>query len=300
MSTKAASDLRLSSPRRSPLWPFVAIWAFARKKPLGAIGLSIVVVATFVAVFGEQLAPHDPAQPRLDRVMQAPNNTNWFGTDHLGRDMFSRTLVGTRVSLYVGVVTMLFATFAGTVLGISSAYIGGRYDLIVQRFVDGIVAVPQLLLAMTLVAALNVGMENVIIALAIVTTPRIARIVRSAALGIMAMPYIDASRAMGTTGIRIMARHLAPNTFAPLLVVASASVGAIITSESSLSFLGLGVPFKTISWGGLLGGETRALFTAAPWMAIGPGVALSMVVFGNAIFADALRDMLDPKLRGRR
>ena len=300
MSTEGATgELALQSQQRALFRPVVALWGFARRKPLGAAGLAILAFATVIAFTGSYIAPYDPFETRLEIALQGPTAQHWFGMDNLGRDVFSRTVIGTRVSLYVGLTTMLMATAIGLFLGVSSAYLGGKYDLIVQRFIDGIVAIPSLLLALTLVAAFEIGMENVIIALTIVNTPRITRVVRSSALTIMAMPYIEAARTIGSSNFRIMLRHIAPNTFAPLVVVASAAVGSIITAESSLSFLGLGVPYDTLSWGGLLGGDTRQLFVSAPWMAFGPGVSLTLVVFGSAIFADALRDVFDPKLRGR-
>ena len=299
MNTGATHELALARRQWILSRPVTAIWVFIQSKPLGAMGLAILVVATVVAFSGSFIAPYDPFETRLEDALQGPSTTHLFGVDNIGRDVFSRTVVGTRTSLYVGLVTMLMATALGLILGISSAYIGGQYDLIVQRFIDGIVAIPSLLLALTLVAALQIGMENVIIALTIVNTPRITRVVRSAALSINAMPYVEAARTIGASNFRIMLKHIAPNTFAPLVVVSSAAVGSIITAESSLSFLGLGVPYDTLSWGGLLGGDTRALFVSAPWMAFGPGVALTLVVFGSAIFADALRDIFDPKLRGR-
>ena len=299
MNTAAQRGLALARGKRIIFRPATITWSFIRAKPLGAVGLAILVVATLVAIFGSSIAPHDPFEARLDHQLEGPSKTNWFGVDNLGRDVFSRTIVGTRTSLYVGLATMLMATAIGLVLGISTAYIGGTYDLIVQRFIDGIVAIPSLLLALTLVAALQIGIQNVIIALTIVNIPRITRVVRSSALTINAMPYVEAARTVGASNFRIMLRHIAPNTFAPLIVVSSAAVGSIITAESSLSFLGLGVPYETLSWGGLLGGDTRGLFVSAPWMAFGPGAALTVVVFGAAIFADALRDIFDPRLRGR-
>lgn len=277
----------------------VALGRFVRSKPMGALGLSIITAAVVLAVLAPLIAPYDPWEYRRYNYLEAPSSTFWFGTDSLGRDVFSRTLYGARVSLYVGLVTMLIAAAGGLMLGVTSAYLGGKFDLIVQRIVDTIIATPTLILALALVAALGQSVNNVILAIAIVQMPRITRVIRSAALSIKETPYVDAARAIGSTGIRVMLRHVAPNTFGPLLIVATSAVGAIIITESTLSFLGLGVDPKTITWGALLSGDTRLYFSGAPWLALGPGFSLTFVVFGVNMFGDALRDVLDPKLRGR-
>ena len=206
-------------------------------------------------------------------------------------------MYGARISMLVGVVSMLAASFIGTAVGITSAHFGGWYDLVVQRFIDGLTAFPSLLLAIALMAAFGQSLTNVMLALTIVFTPRITRVVRSAALGIKQTPYIDAARAIGATNLRIMVRHLLPNIFAPLLVIATASVGTMIIIEASLSFLGVGTPAAVISWGSLLSGETQTYFATAPWIGLFPGFALTIVVFGINVFGDSLRDVLDPRLR---
>ena len=272
---------------------------FIRRKPMGAAGLGIVLLITFVAITAPLVAPHDPYELRYYHIMESPSPDFWFGTDVFGRDVFSRALYGGRVSLYVALVCMLLAAGTGMTLGISSAYIGGKYDLFIQRVVDATSAIPALILALALVSVLPSSVNNVIIAIAIVQTPRITRVIRSAAMSIKATPYIDAATAIGASNFRIMLRHVAPNTFAPLIIIATAAAGSIILTESTLSFLGVGVPLRTISWGGMLSGETREYVSGAPWMALGPGFALSLAVFGINMFGDALRDVLDPKLRGR-
>lgn len=281
------------------------LWVFTKRKPLGAVGLWITVAFIFVAVFADYIIPWDPFEFHRRNPVDPPFTEHhtgkmfWFGTDQIGRDVFSRTLIGSRVSMYVGLVTMLAAAGGGLILGVSSAYIGGKFDLIIQRFVDGIIAMPTLILAMALVTALGQSINNVILAIAIVQIPRITRVIRSAALSIKEVPYIEAARAIGASDWRVMLRHVAPNTMAPLLIVASSAVGSIIITESTLSFLGLGVDPETLTWGALVSGDSRLHFAAAPWMLLGPGIAVTLVVFGTNMFGDALRDVLDPKLRGR-
>ena len=281
-------------------------WSFSRRKPLGAVGLAIVFLFVLVAITADFIVPFPPTEIHRRNPVEAPltvhaatGKTFWFGTDQLGRDVLSRTLVGARVSLYVGIVTMLVAATGGLILGVSSAYIGGKFDLLIQRVVDGIIAMPTLILALALVAALGQSINNVILAIAIVQIPRITRVIRSAALSIKEVPYVEAARSIGANDVRVMLRHVAPNTMAPLLIVASSAIGAIIITESTLSFLGLGVNPETLTWGALVSGDARLYFAGAPWTLLGPGIAISLVVFGMNMYGDALRDVLDPKLRGR-
>ena len=275
------------------------VWRFAQRKPLGAMGIGIVLIATALSVAAPIVAPYDPWETRFDHGLEAPNGEFWFGTDTLGRDVLSRVIYGGKVSIYVGLVTMLLSGLGGLALGVTSGYIGGQFDLIVQRIVDSIIAFPSLILALALIAAMDPGVTNIILAIAIVQIPRMTRVIRSTVLSIRETPYVEAARSIGATHVRIMIRHVTPNTFAPLMIVATSSIGSIIITEASLSFLGIGVPFTTISWGGMLGGDTRQFVSSAVWMALAPGFALSAVVFGLNMFGDALRDVLDPKLRGR-
>lgn len=276
-----------------------AMGRFMRTKPLGATGVVILVLATFVAAVGPTLAPYNPVRANADSILLPPSAANWFGTDLLGRDILSRTIYGTRVSLYVGVVAMLGAAISGAMLGVMSGYLGGRFDIVVQRFVDGLTAFPTLLLAMALVAAFGQSLNNVILALAVTFAPRITRVVRSVALSVRETPYIDAAKVLGASQTRIVLQHVLPNTFASLVVISTASVGTMIITEASLSFLGVGTPAHIVSWGAMLSGDIQAQFAAAPWIGIFPGVALTLVVFGINVFGDALRDILDPRLRGR-
>lgn len=271
---------------------------FLRTKPLGAAGVVIVFVAGLVALAAPLTVPHDPWELNSSTILQSPNTTFWFGTDMLGRDILSRTMYGARISLLVALVSLLAASLIGTAVSITSAYFGGWYDLVVQRFVDALTAFPSLLLAIALMAAFGQSLSNVMLALAVVFSPRITRVVRSAALGIRQTPYIDAARAIGASDLRIMVRHILPNILAPLIVIATASVGTMIIVEASLSFLGVGTPADVISWGSLLSGEVQQFFATAPWTGLFPGFALTLVVFGINVFGDSLRDVLDPRLRG--
>lgn len=272
---------------------------FMLSKPLGATGVIILVIAGFVAVAAPIIAPHDPLKTNVDAILQSPNATYWFGTDELGRDILSRTMYGTGVSMKVGLLGVIIAGVAGALIGVTSAHLGGKVDLIIQRFVDGTTAFPSLLLALALMAAFGPSLNNIIAAVAIVYTPRIARVVRSAALSIKETPYMEAVTAIGANDLRIVFRHVLPNSFAPLIVVSTALVGFMIIIEASLSFLGIGTPADVISWGAMLSQQSQSYFIVAPWIGIFPGAALTLVVFGMNVLGDSLRDILDPKLRGR-
>ena len=264
-------------------------------KPLGAIGLLILLLSLVVAASADLLAPYDPFDYDAQRVLLFPSSEFWFGTDAWGRDILSRTIYGARASILVGLSTMLLAASIGSIVGVSSAYFGGIYDLIVRRVIDALIALPSLLLALALMAAFGPSFTNVILALAIVFTPRVARVIRSASLSIKEVPCVESARSMGASNMRIMLRHILPNTFAPLIVVATSLVGGAIIIEASLSFLGVRMYYEPISWGGMLGGDNLAYFHEAPWIAIFPGFALTLVVFAVNVFGDALRDVLDAK-----
>ena len=272
---------------------------FLRTKPLGTTGLFFVVAAIILTVAAPYVAPYDPYKPDVTAILKAPDATHWFGTDRLGRDIMTRTMFGGGVSLYVGIVSMLAAATVGSVIAITSAYYGGRYDLIIQRVIDSLSAFPSLLLALALMAAFGSTINNVILAITIVFLPRIARVVRSVALSVKEMPYTEAARAIGASNTRIMVRHLLPNTMASLIVVGTSLIGSAIIIEASLSFLGLSGAGNTITWGAMLNQEQLIDFAGAPWIGLFPGFALTFVVFGVNVFGDALRDVLDPKLRGR-
>ena len=284
-----------------PLWTrwFASTKRFLRQKPLGATGLGILFVAAVIGIVGPSFTPHDPLKPNAFAILESPNSAYWFGTDVLGRDILTRIILGARVSLYVGLLAVAGAAIFGSAIGVTSGFFGGYYDLLVQRFIDALSAFPSLLLAIALMAAFGQSLNNIILALAIIFTPRFTRVVRSVTLSIKEYPYVEAARAIGASNIRIMLLHVLPNTFASLMVIATASVGTMIIIEASLSFLGVGTPSHIVSWGAMLSGDTQAYFSGAPWIGIFPGMALTLVVFGINVFGDALRDVLDPKLRGR-
>ena len=276
-----------------------AAWDFSKRKPLGAIGAAMLVVFILIAVFAPLVARNDPNyQFRRDRL-ESPSNEFWFGTDSLGRDIYSRVIYGARISMYVGVVATAVGTGIGLMLGLGSAYFGGAIDNLLQRLMDIMFSFPSLVLALALVAALGGSVNNVMIAIAVPLIPGTTRLVRSSGLAVKATPYMDAAIAIGSSPLRIVLRHMLPNSLAPFIVYATAFLGAAILIEASLSFLGLGVKPPAPSWGRDLSGEAVRYFEIAPWMAIFPGAAISMSVFGINLFGDALRDVLDPKLRGR-
>lgn len=273
--------------------------SFMRTKPLGGTGVVILALATLVAVAAPAIVPHDPWDINATTQLLAPSSQFWFGTDLLGRDILSRTIYGTRVSLFVGVIAMLAATSIGAFVGVISAYYGGKTDLIVQRFIDSITYLPSLVLGLALMAAFGPGFTSLIIAMIIIFTSRGVRIIRSQALSIRELPYVDASYSIGASDLRIMLRHILPNTFGPMMVVATTMIGSAIVIEASLSFLGVGLPPHVISWGGMLSGEILLDFASAPWIGIFPGTALTLVVFAINVLGDAMRDIFDPRLRGR-
>ena len=295
--TAALEQPRLGRSMPSRWWS--AFTRFMRTKPLGGTGVVILILTLIIAVGAPVLAPEDPANLDYLAILEPPGREHLFGTDVFGRDMLSRTIYGTQISLIVGFLTMLIATTIGAVLGVSSAYFGGKYDLILQRFVDAMTFMPSLLFALTLMAIFKPGFTSLMVAMVVIFSSRGIRIIRSQALSIKEMPYVDAARAAGAGSTRIMLRHIFPNTFGPMMVVATTMVGSAIVIEASLSFLGIGMPPEIISWGGMLSGEMLRNFTHAPWIGIFPGFALTFMVFGVNVLGDAFRDVFDPKLRGR-
>jgi peptide/nickel transport system permease protein len=270
---------------------------FIRRRPLGAIGASVIVMMVILAASADFIAPYDPLANDYTAMLAAPSADHWLGTDAFGRDVLSRIIYGSRTALMVGLgASFLGATF-GALIGLSSAYFGGRVDLLVQRVMDVFFAFPVIVLALAVVAVLGTGVGNVILAIAAPMVPRCARVVRASALAVREMPYVDAARAAGFGHRRIILRHMLPNVMAPLLIMATAFLGEAILLESSLSFLGLGVQEPTAAWGLMLRGAAVEFAESAPWMALFPGVSISLAVFGFNMFGDSLRDALDPRLR---
>lgn len=270
---------------------------FARKRPLGAVGAALVVLTALLALTANYVAPYDPLHNDYAAMLVAPSRAHWLGTDSFGRDVLSRIIFGSRTAMTVGLGASLIGATLGSLIGLTSAYFGGRVDLLVQRVMDVFFAFPVIVLALAVVAILGTGPQNVILAIATPMVPRCARVVRAAALGVREMPYIDAARASGYGHRRIILRHMLPNVMAPILIMTTAFLGEAILLEASLSFLGLGVQEPTAAWGLMLRGAAAEFAESAPWMAIFPGVAISLAVFGFNLFGDSLRDALDPRLR---
>ncbi|MEE3122238.1 MAG: ABC transporter permease [SAR324 cluster bacterium] len=269
------------------------------RNPLGAAGALVVLIMIVMATLAEVIAPFDPELNEYERMLMGPNLINLFGTDQFGRDIFSRIVFGARTALFVGFVSAFIGSTLGLILGVSSAYFGGKFDLIFQRIMDIFMSFPLIILAMAVVAIFGTGTQNVILAITIPFIPRCARVVRSNSLAIREIPYVDAARACGFSDTRIILRHMVPNVMAPYLIMFTAFVGQAILLEASLSYLGLGVQEPVAAWGLMLQGGAEEFAESAPWIPIFPGVAISLAVFGFNLFGDALRDVLDPKLRSQ-
>jgi len=272
---------------------------FCRREPLGTFGLVLVAVMAVAGLGSEWIAPYSPTANDFASMTEPPSWAHIMGTDQFGRDLFSRIVFGARTAFIVGFSCAMVGGFAGLVLGVASAYFGGRIDTVLQRVNDVIMAFPLIILALAVIAVFGSGVFNVILAITIPLIPRCARVVRSSALSIREVPYIDAARACGFGHARIILRHMVPNVLAPFLIMLTAFVGQAILAEASLSYLGLGVQEPVPAWGLMLQGGAEEYATTAPWIAIFPGVAIALTVFGFSLFGDALRDALDPKLRDR-
>jgi len=279
--------------RRSTAAP----WRLLRSQPLGIFGALLTLGLILAALLGPALAPYSPFALHATHTFDPPSAAFPLGTDDLGRDVLSRILYGARISMTVGVCAVALGTTLGAAIGLLSGYAGVRTDAIVQRGLDTLMSFPSLVLALALVSALGQTLFNIILAIAVLEVPRAARVIRSVALAEKEKPYVEAARAAGCRDLRILWRHLAPQVAAPYIVLATAGLAGAILTEASLSFLGLGVPAPAPSWGSMLSGPTVSNVEAAPWLAIFPGIALSLAVFGFNLLGDALRDWLDPRLR---
>ena len=272
---------------------------FCRREPLGAFGMLIVLIIAFTGFSAELIAPYSPTSNDFAAMTEPPSWTHLLGTDQFGRDLLSRIIFGARTALIVGLTSAIVGGVAGLVLGVASAYFGGLIDLVFQRIFDVVMAFPLIIMALAVVSIFGTGVHNVIVAITIPLIPRCARVVRSSALAIREIPYVDAARACGYSHARIILRHMVPNVMAPFLIMLTAFVGQAILAEASLSYLGLGVQEPTPAWGLMLQGGAEEYASTAPWIAIFPGLAIALTVFGVSLFGDALRDVLDPKLRER-
>jgi ABC-type dipeptide/oligopeptide/nickel transport system permease subunit len=272
---------------------------FTKTSPIGALAAVVLLLLLLVAIFADQVAPYFPLEADFRALRQPPTTAHWLGTDNLGRDVLSRLIYGARLSLFVAGVSTIISKVIGIAWGVLTGYIGGTFDLISQRIVDVLLAFPGIILSMLLLAALGGGLGTVILAITILGVAGTVRVIRAVVLTVKEMAYVEAARSIGVPGFRIMLRHIAPQCIAPALVIFSASLGSAIFAEAALSFLGLGIPQPTPSWGNMLGGILADQFRPKWWLVVFPGVTISLTVLAFNLIGDALRDYLDPKLRGR-
>lgn len=270
---------------------------FARRAPLGAFGGLVMLIVMAVGAAAPLVATYDPTRTDATETFMPPGPRHWLGTDHLGRDIYSRLVHGARVSVAVGVTCALLGGVGGGAVGLVSGLAGHRVDAVIQPILDIMQGFPLLVLALVMAAALGASLGTVIVAISVPFMPRVARVVRAVALGVRETTFVEAARALGAGGLRVALRHVFPNTVAPLVVMTTAQLGSAILVEASLSFLGLGIPEPYPSWGRMLSVSATEFAQRAPWLVIFPGLAISLVVFASNLFGDGLRDYLDPRLR---
>ena len=301
-------ELSLPRPQSKLMWKFSAgmqtissgLWRLVKEKPLGAFGGVIVVGLMLCAAFAHWIAPYPYDETNVRQRLKPPSAQFYLGTDNLGRDLFSRIVYGARISVTVGFGAVGLGVLLATIVGVVSGYFGGTFDVLVQRVVDAWMAFPFLVILLSVMAVLGPGLLNVILALGVLSAANSSRVIRSATLAAKEHQFIEAAQAVGASHLRIILRYILPNVMAPIIIIATIGLGFAILAESALSFLGLGVPPPYPSWGEMLSGSGRSYMYQAPWMAIWPGVAISLAVFGFNMLGDALRDLLDPRLRGGR
>lgn len=293
---ETTADVKVVRSARPENWA-LRFLGFCRRKPLGGFGAIALVTMVLVAIFANVVATHDPVSADAAHTLAPPSLQFLFGTDYLGRDQFSRIVHGTRISLAVGLTSTIVGGCLGLALGLTSGFLLGWWDQVIQRFMDVMQGLPLLVMALVMAAALGPSLENTIIAISIPLVPRAARVIRASALSIREMPFVEAARAVGMSEFRIAVRHVLPNTLAPFIVLTTAQLGSAILTEAALSFLGLGIPEPYPSWGRMLSNSAAEYALKAPWLVIYPGVAISLAVFATNLLGDALRDVLDPRLR---
>jgi len=291
VETAAAAPL---APRRTVGDELVK---FIRTKPLGVGGALIILGMIFVAFFAEALAPYDPYLGDYSQQFARPSGEHWFGTDEFGRDVMTRIMYGARIALFVGFAASFGGCTLGALLGVVSAYSGGKVDLVLERVMDILLAFPLLILALAIASILGPAVQNVVVAIAIPIIPRAARVVRATALAVKENQYVEAASSLGASWRRVILQHILPNVIAPYIIMLTAQLGSAILTEAALSYLGLGTAEPTPSWGLMLSGSAPSYAEKAPWIALFPGIAISLGVFGFNLFGDSLRDALDPKLR---
>ena len=294
----AENNIEPGNTRLSERSVWYKIKRLCQRYPLGAIGSFIVFLVVFAAIFADVVAPYDPTQTNAKMSLSPPGTDMLFGGDMMGRDVLSRIIHGARISLAVGIGSTLLGGIIGTIIGLMCGYFMGWCDLIIQRIIDMMQALPLLVMALVMAASLGPSLENTIIAISIPLVPQVARVIRSNVLSLREMPFVEAARSVGMSHSRIAFRHILPNTLAPLIVLGTAQLGSAILTEASLSFLGLGVPEPYPSWGRMLSESAAEYVRVAPWLVIFPGIAISAAVFGANLMGDAVRDYLDPRNQG--
>ena len=290
------SELRRAGADATHGWRRLAF--LAQRHILGTVGLVIMVLFVWVALSADLICRYDPLSVDSAHRLAAPDWRHWLGTDSFGRDVWSRIVHGARISLAVGIGSTTLGASIGVMVGLTSGYLSGWVDLVFQRVTDMLQALPLLVLALVMTAALGPSLPNVIIAIAIPLIPTVSRVIRANTLALREQPFVEAAKSIGMSEVRIALRHVLPNTLAPLIVLATAQLGSTILTEASLSFLGLGIPEPYPSWGRMLSELAAEYVRVAPWLVIFPGIAISLAVFGTNLFGDALRDILDPRQRG--
>jgi peptide/nickel transport system permease protein len=299
MSTISAEILPIEVEASDEVSRLRALWNVMRKKPLGMASAILLLALVLTAIFADVLAPYDPLETHPEIRLTAPNRAHPFGTDDIGRDVLSRVVYGSRISLWVGLLAVGIGTLVGMIIGLVCGYWEGRIDIVLQRVMDAIQAIPGLVLALAIVSVLKPSTTNAMLAIAVVIIPGNSRIVRGSVLSAKQNRYVEAAQALGCRQLKIVLTHILPNVTAPILVIGSIWLGNAILIEASLSFLGLGTQPPIPSWGLMLSSTGRAFMEQAPWLAIFPGLAISLAVFGFNLFGDTLRDAWDPKLRRR-
>ncbi len=292
---QSASDSNLQRGAHVLTW----LWSFGRRKPLGGVSLIVLVLVILISIFAGQISPYDPFKIDFAAIAEPPSGQYFLGTDYTGRDLLSRIIYGGRISLLVGFTSVGVGTLTGSLFGVASGYLGGKFDLFSQRFIEILLAFPGIILALIFLTAFGSGIVPTILAIAITRMPQATRVIRSVALSVREFDYVTAARAIGATDSRIMRRHVLPQCMAPVLIIASAHLGIAIIIEASLGFLGVGIPAPTPTWGNMIGAQAVTSTLFPPWwIVVFPGIPIFIVVLAFNLFGDALRDVLDPRLRG--
>ncbi|MDA1004045.1 MAG: ABC transporter permease [Chloroflexi bacterium] len=296
-SAATRSGTRISETDRRERW-LATQWRTWRRKPIGLASFLFIVLLVLLAIFAPLLQTHDPVQNSLTSVLTAPSAAHWFGTDPNGRDVYSRLIAGARISVTIGFLAVFISVPLGVAVGLMSGYFGGAMDFAIQRVTDAIMSIPGLILLLAIVSVLDPSIFSITFAMSIFIVPTTIRVVRGEVLVSKEREYVQAARAIGAQPVRLMTRHILPNVMAPILIIASVTVGQAILIESALGFLGFGVPPPDPTWGNMLSGANRRYMAEAPWIIAAPGLAITLTVLAFNMFGDALRDVLDPRLRG--